>query len=36
VEQQDPALAIVFHKWIASLTAERLADMNNTLAALID
>jgi hypothetical protein len=36
MEEQDPALAAAFHKWIACLMAERMADINNTLAALMD
>jgi SulP family sulfate permease len=36
MEVQDPQLAAAFHKWIACLMAERLADTNNTIAALMD
>jgi SulP family sulfate permease len=36
MESEDPELAAAFHKWIACLMAERLADTNNTIAALMD
>jgi len=36
MESEDPELAAAFHKWIACLMAERLADTNNTITALMD
>lgn len=36
MEEQDPEVAAALHKWIARLMAERLAENNNTLAAMMD
>jgi SulP family sulfate permease len=36
MEEQDPEIAAALHKWIARLMAERLAENNNTLAAMLD
>jgi len=36
MEKQDPEIAAALHKWIARLMAERLAENNNTLAAMLD
>lgn len=36
MEQEDPQLAAAFHKWIASLIAERLSDSGRTLEAVLD
>lgn len=36
MERKDPGLAALLHQWIASLLAERLADNNRTIEALLD
>jgi SulP family sulfate permease len=36
MRQQDPEVAALLHEWIARLLAERLADNNLTLEALMD
>ncbi len=36
MENQDPEIAAMLHKWIARLMAERLAENNTTLAAMMD
>lgn len=36
MEEQDPEIAAALHRWIARLMAERLAENNNTLAAMMD
>ena len=36
MEKKDPKVAALLHQWIASLLAERLADNNRTIEALLD
>ena len=36
MEKEDPEVAALLHQWIASLLAERLADNNRTIEALLD
>ena len=36
MERKDPEVAALLHQWIASLLAERLADNNRTIEALLD
>jgi len=36
MEENDPDVAALLHKWIASLLAERLADNNRTIEALLE
>jgi SulP family sulfate permease len=36
MEKKDPEVAALLHQWIASLLAERLADNNRTIEALLD
>jgi SulP family sulfate permease len=36
MEKKDPQVAALLHQWIASLLAERLADTNRTVEALLD
>jgi len=36
MEKKDPELAAMLHQWIASLLAERLAENNRTIEALLD
>ena len=36
MEKNDPEVAALLHQWIASLLAERLADNNRTIEALLD
>jgi len=36
MEREDPEVAALLHQWIASLLAERLADNNRTIEALLD
>lgn len=36
MEERDPEVAAALHKWIARLMAERLAENNNTLRAMMD
>ncbi len=36
MREQDPEVAALLHEWIARLLAERLADNNRTIAALMD
>ena len=36
MEKKDPEVAAFLHQWIASLLAERLADNNRTIEALLD
>jgi hypothetical protein len=36
MERNDPELAAYLHQWMAHLLAERLADNNRTIEALLD
>jgi len=36
MREQDPEVAALLHEWIARLLAERLADNNRTIEALMD
>jgi SulP family sulfate permease len=36
MEKKDPEVAALLHQWIARLLAERLADNNRTIEALLD